>query len=94
MKRTVDGIKVDVDPRAINDLTTLGLIAEIAAPVEDDSEALGKIPKLIELGKRLFGDGFDDVYHALEEKGGGYVDGQSYMTFVNDVAKACNSKNS
>lgn len=95
MKKTVQGITLDLDPRIFNDILTVEMFASVMTPIPDDLDEVGKqaaiaerIRDVMALSRRIFGAKFDAVYAELGARNGGYVEQDEWAQFLNDVLLA------
>lgn len=82
----VDGLELDIDMRAVEDIRTLRLIAKVEKEGEEGVFAA------VDLFDFILGDQVEKVMDHLKD-GEGFVPSTAYSAFCADVLKAVGAKN-
>lgn len=100
MRRTIDGIQVELDPRKLTDARTVSRMVRVFAPIpeglgesEERAAIAERVPDILDFAQFILGDQFDSVYEGLGRDTGGYVDLQTLMGFVSRVFEEFSAKN-
>lgn len=89
MRKTVRGIRLDIDPGVFGDILTLEMLADTMTPLPDDVDDVelhrleaDRIRAIFRLSRRIYGDAFERVYGELADKHGGYVSADEWAQFL------------
>lgn len=100
MKKTVDGIKLDIDPRIFSDVAFIdGMTALMLVNNDNDDEeeqaeqSAQAMNELREVAALVFGKQLKPIQKKLREQGEGFLSYDKWIEFIVDVVNAFQQEN-